>query len=191
MKIALYFGSFNPIHIGHLIIANHIVNFTDYKKVWFVVSPHNPLKAAKNLLNEYARLNLVRFAIEDDPRFQASDIEFHLTRPSYTINTLTHLQDKYVACEFAVLMGSDSFQNFSKWKNYQQIINDYKVIIYNRPGFVVQQLYDNQLILNKLPLLDISASNIRTLISKGKSIRYLVPDKVREEIEKGRYYKQK
>jgi nicotinate-nucleotide adenylyltransferase len=189
MKIALYFGSFNPIHTGHLLIANHILNYTDYKKVWFVVSPHNPLKSSKELRNEYARLNLVRLAIEDDPRLQACDIEFTLSKPSYTINTLAHLSDKHKAHEFGVIMGSDSFQNFENWRNHKQIIAQYKIIIYVRAGFDVEQQYDNQLILRNAPVLNISASLIRQLIAQGRSIRYLVSDKVREEIEKGRYYK--
>lgn len=189
MKVALYFGSFNPIHIGHLIIANHIVNMKDYKKVWFVVSPQNPLKESKNLLNEYNRLHLVRLAIEEDPNFRVCDIEFKLPKPSYTIDTLTHLRINFPTHQFAVVMGSDSFQNFNKWKNYKKLIAENEVIIFKRPGFEVKQTLENQVILEETPLLEISASNIRKLIQEGKSIRYLVPDKVREEIEKGRYYK--
>jgi len=189
MKVGLYFGSFNPIHIGHLIIANHIINVTDYKKIWFVVSPQNPLKESKNLLNEYNRLHLVRLATEDNPDFKVSDIEFKLPKPSYTIETLTYLKNDFPTHEFAIIMGSDSLQNFQKWKNYQQLIKENKIIIYKRPGFELIQPFENQIVLEDAPLLEISATGIRKLIKKRKSIRYLVPDKVFEEIEKGRYYK--
>lgn len=189
MKVGLYFGSFNPIHVGHLIIANHIVNATDYKKIWFVVSPQNPFKESKNLLNEYERLHLVQLATEDNPNFRVSDIEFKLHRPSYTIDTLTYLKNDFPKNEFAVIMGSDSFQNFHKWKNYQQLIKENRIIIYKRPGFDLKQTFENQLVLQDMPLLEISATQIRKLIKDGKSVRYLVPDKVLEEIEKGRYYK--
>src|SRR5215204_5639972 len=121
MKIGLYFGSFNPIHIGHLIIANHILNETDLKKIWFVVSPQNPFKQSNSLLNEYDRLHLARLSVESDNRIIVSDIEFSLPRPSYTIDTLTYLREKYPLNEFSIVMGSDSFQNLNKWKNYEKI----------------------------------------------------------------------
>ena len=189
MKIALYFGSFNPIHVGHLIIANHVLNSTDYQKVWFVVSPQNPLKPSKGLLNEYDRLHLVRLAIEDDPRFKAIDIEFRLPKPSYTIDTLAYLKGDFPEHDFAVLVGSDSYQNISKWKNHEQLLKENAMIIYRRKGFEIDKLADNHIIIENAPYIDISATFIRGVIREGKSARYLVPEKVLDEIEKGRYYK--
>ncbi len=189
MKIGLFFGSFNPIHIGHLIIANHILNQTELKKVWFVVSPQNPFKTENSLLNEYNRLHLVRLAIEEDNRLKASDAEFQLSKPSYTINTLIHLEEKYPNHEFSIIMGSDSFQNIHNWKNYEAIIKNYSIIVYKRPGFEIKNNLKAKLQILETPLLQISATQIRQLVSEKKSIRYLVPDKVMEEIEKGRYYR--
>ncbi len=188
MKIALYFGSFNPVHVGHLIIANHVLNETEVDRLWFVVSPHNPLKQENGLLNEYHRLHLVQTAIADDPRMKASDIEFHLPRPSYTIDTLTYLKEKYPEHEFLIVMGSDSFSNIKKWKNYELLLRDYKILIYQRPGFVVDSPATANATVLQAPLLEISATRLREMILKGKSIRYMVPDKVREEIEAGGYY---
>lgn len=189
MKIGLFFGSFNPIHTGHLIIANHILNETDLKKVWFVVSPQNPFKKENSLLDEYNRLHLVRLAVEEDSRLKASDIEFRLPKPSYTINTLVHLEEKYSNHEFSIIMGSDSFQNIHKWKNYEAIIKNYSIIVYQRPGFVIKNNLKAKTQIIEIPLLQISATQIRQLVAEKKSIRYLVPDKVMEEIEKGGYYR--
>lgn len=189
MKIGLYFGSFNPIHIGHLIIASHLLNETHLDKIWFVVSPQNPFKKEESLLDEYHRLQLVRLAIEDDKRMKASDIEFRLPKPSYTINTLTYLDEKYPTYEFAIIMGSDSLQNIHKWKNYQAIIKNYPIHVYKRPGFEIENKVKAKLHVIEAPLLQISASQIRQLIKNKKSVRYLVPDKVLEEIERGNYYK--
>ena len=189
MKIGLYFGSFNPIHIGHLIIANHILNYTDIKKVWFVVSPQNPLKPSNSLLNEYHRLHLVRLAVEDNTSLVASDVEFKLPRPSYTIDTVTYLNEKYPDHEFSIIMGSDSFQNIQKWKNPDQLIANNKIIIYNRPGFVIKEKHPDLVILKDTPMLEISATAIRSLVKEGKSSRYLVPDKVAEEIEACGFYR--
>lgn len=188
MKIGLYFGSFNPIHIGHLIIASHIINETDIKKIWFVVSPQNPLKKTQTLLNEYQRLHLVRVATEEDIRFKASDVEFKLPKPSYTIDTITYLKEKYPENQFSIIMGSDSYNNFNKWKNYEKLIEENKIIVYKRPGFDVSTNHPNVFVLKNSPLLEISATVIRKLVQQGKPIRYLVLDKVREEIEKSGYY---
>jgi len=189
MQIGLFFGSFNPIHSGHLIMANHILNETQLKKVWFVVSPKNPFKSENTLLDEYNRLHLVRLAVEDDSRFKASDIEFHLSKPSYTIHTLMHLEEKYPDHEFSVIMGSDSFQNFSKWKNYETIIKNHPIYVYKRPGFEIKNTLKAKFEIIETPLLQISATKIRQLVKEKKSIRYLVPDKVMEEIEKAGYYR--
>lgn len=189
MKIGLYFGSFNPVHVAHLIIANHILNETDIKKVWFVVSPQNPFKTESGLLNEYHRLHLVRLATEDDNRIKASDIEFGLPKPSYTTSTLTYLAEKYPEHEFCIIMGSDSFQNLHKWKNYEVIVKNYTVFVYRRPGFEIENHTGVKLQILEAPLLQLSATQLRKYIQEGKSVRYMLPDKVLEEIEKGGYYK--
>jgi nicotinate-nucleotide adenylyltransferase len=182
MKVGLYFGSFNPIHIGHLIIANHVLNETDLQKIWFVISPQNPFKASDSLLNEYDRLHLVRKAVEEDNRLKASDIEFSLPKPSYTIHTLTYLKEKNPSYDFHLIMGSDSFQNLGKWKNAEAIIKNYPLIVYKRPGFEVDNKGNANVQVMDAPLLEISATHIRELIKSGKSIKYLVPPKVEEEI---------
>ncbi len=189
MKIGLYFGSFNPIHTGHLIIASYVANHTDLQQVWFVVSPQNPLKPSSVLLNEYHRLYLVQLAVEDDQRLRAIDVEFKLPRPSYTIDTLTYLQEKYPAHQFSLIMGSDSFQNLPRWKNFALLIKNYPFIIYRRPAFPVNDTLGAKLVVLDAPLLEISATDIRDNIKEGRTIRYLVPDKVRDEIETNRYYK--
>lgn len=188
MKIGLYFGSFNPIHIGHLIIGSFVANNTDVEQVWFVVSPHNPLKKTSTLLNEYHRLHLVQLATEKDPQLKWSDIEFKLPRPSYTIDTLTYLQEKYTSHSFSIIIGSDSFQNLHKWKNSEVLLSNYKFYVYQRPGFLVETTAENVTLL-KAPLLDISATAIREALKSGRSVRYLVSEEVREEIEKNGYYK--
>jgi len=189
MKIGLYFGSFNPVHTGHLIIANHILNETEIEKLWFVISPQNPFKDESNLLNEYHRLELVRLATEDDLRIKASDIEFSLPRPSYTSATLVYLSEKYPEHEFFLIMGSDSFQNIQKWKNAEWIIKNYPIIVYIRPGYPIDNNIGAKLIKLEAPLLQLSATQIRNYIKQGKSVRYMIPDKVLDEIEKGGYYK--
>lgn len=189
MNIGLYFGSFNPVHTGHLIIANHILNETNLEKIWFIVSPQNPFKASAALLNEYNRLHLLKLATEDDSRIKISDIEFNLAKPSYTSVTLAHLGEKYPEHQFSIIMGSDSFQNLHKWKNYEFIVKNYPIYIYRRPGFEIDNRIGANLVVVEAPLLQISATHIRQLIRDGKSVRYLLPDKVIEEIEKGNYYK--
>ncbi|MBC7874642.1 MAG: nicotinate-nucleotide adenylyltransferase [Ferruginibacter sp.] len=189
MKIGLYFGSFNPVHVAHLIIANHVLNETDIEKVWFIVSPQNPLKSGSNLLNEYHRLHLVRLATEDDTRIKASDIEFGLPKPSYTTSTLAYLAEKHPEHEFCIIMGSDSFQNLHKWKNYEVIVKNYALYVYIRPGAEVNNQLNANLSVLDAPLLQLSATLIRKYIKEGKSVRYMIPDKVLDEIEKGGYYK--
>lgn len=187
MKIGLYFGSFNPIHTGHLIIASHIADNSDLQQVWFVVSPQNPLKHSGSLLNEYHRLHLVQTAVEGDPRFRVTDVEFKLPKPSYTIDTLTYLKEKYPGYSFSVIMGSDSFQNIHKWKNYELLIKDNDIIVYPRPGFELPAGAAATVI--NAPLLEISSTAVRNIIKQGKSARYLLPENVREEIERSGYYK--
>jgi len=187
MKIGLYFGSFNPIHTGHLIIANYVAYNTDLDKVWLVVSPHNPLK--RSLLNEHNRLHLVELGVTGESKLRASNIEFTLPRPSYTIDTLTYLSEKFPTQEFTVIMGSDSFQNITRWKNYEQLIKHYPIYVYQRPGHEITETYGAQVEILKAPLLDISATSIRQWIREGKSIRYLVPDNVAAYISENNYYK--
>jgi len=189
MKIGLFFGSFNPVHVGHLIMANHILNQNLVERVWFIVSPQNPLKEKSTLLRDYDRLFLVKVATEDDLRIKASDIEFHLPQPSYTINTLTYLKEKYKNDDFVIIMGSDSFQNLDRWKNYENLVANYDLIIYRRSGFEVVNNLNAKIKVIDAPFLDISATEIRELVKSGKSIRYMVPEKVRDEIERGGYYK--
>ncbi len=189
MNIGLYFGSFNPIHTGHLILASYVYEETPLDKIWFVLSPQNPFKDEKNLLNEYDRLHLANLAIEEDSRFRASDIEFGLPKPSYTVHTLTYLEEKFPYEKFSIIMGSDSYQNLTHWKNYQHILAYYPIIVYMRPGFDVTPIEGSQTTILEAPLLDISATRIRQMIKSGKSVRYMVPDAVQEDIERNNYYK--
>ena len=189
MKIGLYFGSFNPVHTGHLIIANHVAQETDLQQVWFVISPQNPFKINHTLLNEYHRLHLVRLAIADEKNLKATDIEFRLPKPSYTITTLQYLEEKYPEHEFAIIMGSDSLQNLNKWKNAEVIMSRYPIYVYTRPGFEIRDDLPIKKTVLDAPLLEISSTHIRELVRSGKSIRYLVPDAVKEEIESNHYYK--
>ena len=189
MKIGLFFGSFNPIHHGHLIIANFILQQSDLDQVWFVISPQNPLKKSVGLLNEYHRLALVQMAIEGENALRASDIELRLPRPSYTIYTLTFLIERYPTHRFTVIMRSDGLQNLHRWKNYEQILKNYPIYVYKRPGHEIPEAYAGTVNLFKAPLLEISATHIRETIRSGNSIRYLVPDKVMEEIMRNNYYR--
>lgn len=188
MKIGLYFGSFNPIHVGHLIIAQYVVDNTDIKRLWFVVSPQNPFKPSKTLLNEYDRLALVEAAISDNDALETCDIEFKLSKPSYTIDTLTYLNEKYPAHTFYIVMGSDSYANIDKWKNGNILLEKYQIIVYQRPGFEVASKNNKLTILENAPLLDISASYIRNAIKDNKSVKYLLTENVWKQIEKEGHY---
>jgi nicotinate-nucleotide adenylyltransferase len=190
MKIGLYFGSFNPIHVGHLIIANHVVNHTDVEQVWFVVSPQNPLKPSSTLLNEYHRLHFVNLAIANNTRLKASDIEFKLPKPSYTIDSLVYLQEKYPTHQFSIVVGSDSYNNIPNWKNGKLLLTNYQFIVYQRPGYELSNAKETTgCVVLTAPFLDISASYIRKAIKEGKSVRYLMPEAVCDEIEANGYYK--
>jgi nicotinate-nucleotide adenylyltransferase len=190
MKIGLFFGSFNPVHNGHLMLANYMVQTTDLNKVWFVVSPHNPLKDKKTLLGEYDRLNLINLAIENNPKLKASDIEFKLPQPSYTIDTLSYLKDKFPKHEFTLIMGSDNLATLHKWKNYQQLIEQYPIIVYQRRGFTKNPFPEVKTIQHiDFPFIDISSTFIREQIKKGISVRYFMPDVVWQYIEEMKFYK--
>ena len=189
MKVGLYFGSFNPIHIGHLIIANHIAYNTELDEVWFIVSPKNPLKESASLLNEHHRYSLVKIAIEDEKKLKANNVEFLMPKPSYTIDTLIYLSEKFKQHSFTLIIGSDSYFNFSKWKNYKQIILNYNILIYPRPCFPIKTDLPGNVKVIDAPLLEISSTQIRRNIKERKSIRYLVTDKVMDEIELKGYYR--
>lgn len=188
MRVGLYFGSFNPIHNGHLIVASYTLQHAALDQVWLMVSPQNPFKQNHSLLNEYQRLHLVRIAIEGETAIRAIDIEFTLPRPSYTIDTLTYLEEKYPDTAFSIIMGSDSLQNLNKWKSGQVIMERYPIHVYERPGFSIAPNAGANICVTKAPLLEISASLIRKMVKEGKSIRYLVPDAVRDEIMQAGYY---
>ena len=190
MKIGLFFGSFNPIHVGHLIIANAMAEDTDLQRVWFVVSPHNPFKSSKSLLHEFDRLDMVRLAIEDNPLFEATDIEFRMPRPSYTIDTLAWLTDKYPQHQFTLIIGEDNLAGFPKWKNSPVILEQYGLYVYPRPGAQTSELrkHDNVRLVDA-PLVDISATYIRRRLQQNKTIRYLVPPRVEDHINVRRFYR--
>jgi len=190
MKIGLFFGSFNPIHHGHLMVASFIANHTDLQQVWLVVSPQNPHKTQSSLLNEYDRLHLAQLAIEDDAQIKVSDIEFKLPKPSYTIDTLTYLEEKYPQHNFFVIMGSDSFQNLPKWKNFDALVKNYQFIVYRRPGFDITEKFGADVTYLEAPMLELSATLIRNNCKDGITIRYLVPEDVRLEIERNNYFKE-
>jgi nicotinate-nucleotide adenylyltransferase len=189
-KIGLFFGSFNPIHVGHLIIANVMAQNTDLDKVWLVVSPQNPFKPSKGLLHEFDRYDLVKAAIADNFKLEVSDVEFHLPKPSYTIHTLAYLTEKYPNKEFKVIIGEDNLENFTKWKNHEQILNQFGLYVYPRPHVTNSDLkrHSNVTIV-KAPMIDISATYIRNCVKNNKSIRYLVPESVENMIRMKNFYR--
>jgi nicotinate-nucleotide adenylyltransferase len=191
MYIGLFFGSFNPIHVGHLIIAQNLINDTKLEQVWMVVSPHNPLKEKSTLARDYDRFHLVQLATEDNPKIKASNIEFSLPKPSYTIDTLTYLQEKHPEHQFAIIMGGDNLISLPKWKNYELILRDYPIYIYKRPNYNTDNIYftNAKITFVDAPLLDISSTKIRELIKSGKSIQYMVPEKVLDELMSLKMYK--
>ena len=178
MEIGLYFGSFNPIHIGHLIIAQAVLEHANLDEIWFVISPQNPFKQNRNLLHEFDRLDMVRLAIEDNDRFKVSDIEFNMPKPSYTIDTLSYLKDKHPGHRFQLIIGGDNLAIFPKWKNNEKIIEEFGLIVYPRPGSENSDRLQHQNVTYvEAPLLNISATFIRNCIRQNRSINYLVPIK--------------
>ncbi|WP_353196747.1 nicotinate (nicotinamide) nucleotide adenylyltransferase [Parapedobacter defluvii] len=189
-KIGLFFGSFNPIHTGHLIIANYMANYTGLDEVWLVVSPHNPLKKKGSLINMYDRLEMVNLAIERAENIRSSTIEFSLPQPSYTVDTLIHLREKYPTTDFVLIMGSDNLQSLKKWKNYEIILRDYHIQVYPRPDYPAAPEWTQHpsITLTDTPLMEFSSTFIRNAVKNGKNIRYFVPDSVMAFIEnKGLY----
>jgi nicotinate-nucleotide adenylyltransferase len=192
LKTGLFFGSFNPIHIGHLIVSNTVYEYTDVNEIWFIVSPLNPHKRqSKSLIHEFDRIDMVERAIEDQHNFKAVDIEFHLPKPNYTINTLVHLEEKYPDHDFRVIIGEDNLVSFKKWKNYEIILENYGLIVYPRPHEKDTELKTHHNVtFVEAPKIDISASFIRKNVKLGKSIKYLVPDNVAEFIRDRKLYEQ-
>ncbi len=188
-KTGLFFGSFNPIHIGHLIIANYMVEFTDLEEIWFIISPHNPLKKKSSLLADHHRYYMVQLAVEDDSRFKASNIEFSMPQPSYTIDTLAYLGEKHPDHQFVLIAGSDIFPSFHKWKNYEILLDSYQFYVYPRPGSHADDYAENWNIeLVDAPLIEISSSFIRSAIRVKKDIKYFLPKKVYEHIVEMHFY---
>jgi len=189
-KIGLFFGSFNPIHMGHMIIGNIMAENADLHKVWFVVSPQNPFKPSKGLLHEFDRYDMVKAAIADHYKLEASDVEFNLPKPSYTIHTLAYLTEKFPGKEFKVIIGEDNLENFTKWKNHEEILNQFGLYVYPRPHVTNSELKRHPHVkMIEAPLLDISATYIRNCIKSNKSIRYLVPESVEQMIRLKDFYR--
>ena len=196
MKTGLFFGSFNPVHIGHTAIANYFVEYAGLQEVWFVVSPHNPLKERASLLAEYHRLELVRLALEDDPRFRASDIEFRLPKPSYTINTLAYLTEKYPKREFVLIMGADNLVTLHKWKNFEELIRRYAILVYPRKDSDTSMLHPSleklmpeaRITVTRAPRMEISSSFLRQAIKEGKDMRFFFREPVWSYIRDMHFY---
>lgn len=190
MHIGLFFGSFNPIHIGHMALANYMLSFTDMDEVWLVVSPQNPLKNKSGLLNQNHRLMLVNAAVDDHSKIKSSNIEFSLSQPSYTIHTLAHLKEKYPQHRFSLIMGQDNLQSFHKWKNYEEILRSFHIYVYPRPNCEASEFdYHPHVHLTQAPMIDISSTFIRNAIKDKKDVRYFLPQKVWEEIDLMNFYK--
>jgi nicotinate-nucleotide adenylyltransferase len=189
MKIGLLFGSFNPVHVGHLIIANYMANYTSLDKVWLVVSPQNPLKKYGDLINTYDRLEMCKLATDNSKNIQVSDVELKLPQPSYTIDTLVHLKEKYPQHEFALIMGSDNLVSLPKWKNYKLILRDYQIYVYPRPGYENSDLASHPSVtITMTPLMELSATFIRQSLKDKKNVQYFVPDVVLDFIESKNLY---
>jgi nicotinate-nucleotide adenylyltransferase len=202
MKVGLYFGTFNPIHVGHLIIANHMAEYSDLDQIWMVVTPHNPLKKKSTLLDDYHRLQMVHLATEDFPKIKPSDIEFKLPQPNYTVHTLIHLQEKYPNHEFSLIMGEDNIRSLHKWKNYQILLENHAIYVYPRLEAKGQTsesvatdaeaaLFKNhpKIHLIDAPVVEISSTFIRENIKKGKNVQPLLPSKVWKYVDHNNFYK--
>lgn len=190
MKTGLFFGSFNPVHVGHMIIASHMVQYTDLSQVWMVVSPQNPFKQKSSLARGSDRLHLVRLAIGDHPNIVASSVEFSLPVPSFTTDTLAYLKEKYPDRTFSLIMGQDNFETLEKWKNYEYILSHHEIYIYPRPGHQPPaSLSGPGIHFLDMPTMNISSSYIRNAIKSGKSVQYLVPDTVFEYLELSGMYR--
>lgn len=188
-KIGLFFGSFNPVHTGHLVIAQTMVGHTELDKVWFVVSPQNPFKPAKSLLHEFDRFDMVSAAIAENPKLGVTDVEFHLPRPSYTIDTLHHLRSKHPDKEFSLILGEDNLEGFPRWKESDRILTNHRLFVYPRPNAADSPLrHHDHVVMVPAPMMDISATWIRQAVRDRKSIRYLVPDAVAEIIDRKGFY---
>ena len=190
MKVGLFFGSFNPIHHGHLIMASHIVEHTDLDQLWFVVSPHNPHKKKSTLASDYDRLHLVEVAIKEDERFKPCDVEFSLPKPSYTIDTLTYLSEKHPKHDFSLIIGGDNLKSFPKWKNYEMILEKYNLVVYQRPSYDLGELitHPSVTILSDAPMMQISSTMIRKLLKEKRSVSYLMPNDVINELDAIPFY---
>lgn len=192
MKIGLYFGTFNPIHTGHLAIANHMAEFSGLEQVWLVVTPHNPLKKKSTLLDDHHRLQMVHLATEDYPKLKPSDVEFKLTQPNYTVNTLAHLQEKFPQHEFSLIMGEDNLNSLHKWKNYEIILQNHKIYVYPR---VNNEVIDGEIASHPsiqrvdAPIMEISSTFIRDCVKAGKNICPLLPEKVWHYLEHNLFYR--
>lgn len=190
MHVGLFFGSFNPIHIGHLALANYMQTFTDMDQVWFVISPHNPLKNKAGLLKQQDRLHLVNLALDFHPKIKASNIEFDMSQPSYTINTLVRLKEKFPAHKFSLIMGQDNLQTFDKWKNYEEILKRYHIYVYPRSGCTASKFDSHQNVhLTNAPVMEISSTFIRNAIKEKKDVQYFLPQKVWEYIDSNNLYR--
>ncbi|HZV69884.1 MAG TPA: nicotinate (nicotinamide) nucleotide adenylyltransferase [Saprospiraceae bacterium] len=191
-RVGLFFGSFNPIHTGHLIIAEYMATLPELDQVWFVVSPHNPLKNKATLANDFDRLHMVTLAIDDNSNLRVSNIEFSLPKPSYTIDTMAYLHEKYAEHSFSLIMGSDNLETIHKWKNYDLLVGRYTIHIYNRPGSLSGKPPEHALDIrfHEVPMLNISSTFIRQRIASGLSIRYMVPESVYQFLDGSRLYRQ-
>lgn len=191
-NIGLYFGTFNPVHIGHLAIANYLIENSNLDQIWMVVTPHNPHKKKTTLLDDYQRLHMVHLATEDYLKIKASNVEFNLPQPNYTVNTLAHLTEKYPDNEFTLIMGEDNLKSLHKWKNYQVLLDDYHIIVYPRisKGTIPDDLLNHESVTRiDAPIMEISSTMIRNAIKKGKDLRYFMHDKVQEYVEEMNFYR--
>jgi len=192
MKIGLYFGTFNPIHIGHLVIANHLAEYSDLNQIWFVVTPQSPFKVKQSMLDNYQRLEMVYRATKDYDKLKPSDIEFNLPQPNYTVNTLAYLQEKYPKHEFSLIMGEDNLKGLHKWKNYEWLLSHHKIYVYPRlsEGVVATKFEDHPHIQKvDAPIMELSSTFIRNAIKQGKNVKPMLPENVWEYLDEMNFYK--